>query len=162
MTLCSREAEVLRERGLRRRSERGTRSRQGEDPRWAELAGGGGAARRAEGTPRSVRVCCICMAWRRRVVAGVVPRRVALDGVGGFFVRADGERERGGVAVEPRRITATGGTWLCVPPRKPRRPAKAAVEKDEKVEGKSAYFSLFFSLLQYKLRNVLAVYHVFM
>jgi hypothetical protein len=83
------------------------------------------------------------MAWRRRVVARVVPRRVALDGVGGFFVRADGERERGGVAVEPRRITATGGTWLCVPPRKPRRPAKAAVEKDEKVEGKSAYFSLF-------------------
>jgi len=57
LTSCSSEAEALRERGLRRRSERGTRSAQGpEAARWAELAGGG-AARRAEGTPRRVGVC---------------------------------------------------------------------------------------------------------
>ncbi|TVU32533.1 hypothetical protein EJB05_24264, partial [Eragrostis curvula] len=55
LTSWSREAVALRERGLRRRSERGSRRRHGAAPRWAELAGGSG--RRAEGAVRRVRVC---------------------------------------------------------------------------------------------------------
>ena len=57
---CSREAEALRERVLRRRSEPGARSRHlPEAARCAELADGG-VERRAEGPARRVRVC-ICM-----------------------------------------------------------------------------------------------------
>ena len=41
----------------------------------------------------------------------MVPRRLAADGVGVFC--KDGRAAGGsGVAVEPRRITATGSTWL--------------------------------------------------
>lgn len=117
LTSCSSEAEALRERGLRRRSARGTRSTQGPDAaRWAELAGGG-AARRAEGTPpRSVRLCiCMVAAGGSGSGTGGLPRRVAADGVGGFLYGAarSGRRGGGGGPADNATGCLARCGWLC-------------------------------------------------
>jgi len=87
---CSREAEALRERVLRRRSELGARSRHlPEAARCAELAGGG-VGRRAAGPARKV-IVCICM-----VAGGGGGCRGGWLRMGlGGFCKAGGERESG-------------------------------------------------------------------
>lgn len=57
---CSREAEALRERVLRRRSELGARSRHLPEAARCTVLAGGGVERRAEGPARRMRVC-VCM-----------------------------------------------------------------------------------------------------